>query len=58
MFFLSGFLDKSFVRHVNRFWNYAVKGCLGTCLLAVSVPVLCTLTSTLSTVMALTAPLW
>lgn len=53
-----GFLDKSFVRHLNRFWNYVVKGCLGTCLLAVSVPILCMLTSTLSTVMALTAPLW
>ncbi|CAC5419470.1 unnamed protein product [Mytilus coruscus] len=53
-----GFLGKSFARHFNRFWNYILKGGVGTFFVAVSMPVLCTVTSTLSVILAISAPLW
>ncbi|XP_076073157.1 uncharacterized protein LOC143044850 isoform X3 [Mytilus galloprovincialis] len=53
-----GFLGKSFARHFNRFWNYILKGGVGTFFVAVTMPVLCTVTSTLSMILSISAPLW
>lgn len=54
----TGFLGKSFTRHFNRFWNYGIKGALGSfVLVTVFVPV-CLTVSLLSLLAAFTAPLW
>ncbi|XP_045212309.2 uncharacterized protein LOC123563530 [Mercenaria mercenaria] len=53
-----GFLGKSFTRHLNRFWNYVVKGFFGSLMLVFTFPVLCIVTTTLSLTMAVTAPAW
>jgi len=51
-------LGKSLTRHLNRFWNYVMKGVFGSLLLILVFPVLCVVTSLLSCVLGLTAPLW
>ena len=54
----TGFLGKSFTRHVNRAWNYALKGALGSAaLVLVCVPV-CLFVSLGALLLAVTAPLW
>ncbi|CAI9722776.1 Hypothetical predicted protein [Octopus vulgaris] len=54
----AGFLGKSFTRHLNRFWNFVLKGGFGSFLLVLVFPLLCIVTSGLSVFMALTAPVW
>jgi hypothetical protein len=56
--FISGFLGKSFTRQVNRVWNYGCKGAMGSASLVLCFTPLCLLTSMLSIVAAVTAPLW
>ncbi|CAG0922066.1 unnamed protein product [Notodromas monacha] len=36
-----GFLGKTYARHLNRFWNYFLKGILGTVVLVLCFPLLC-----------------
>ncbi|XP_069125487.1 uncharacterized protein [Argopecten irradians] len=53
-----GFLGKSFTRHLNRFWNYVLKGACGTVILVLFFPACCVVASTASLTAAITAPLW
>ncbi|XP_013411124.1 uncharacterized protein LOC106174227 isoform X2 [Lingula anatina] len=53
-----GFLGKSFTRHLNRFWNYVLKGAIGTFGLCLFFPPLCLIVSLLSFVAGVTTPLW
>ncbi|KAI0224495.1 hypothetical protein LSAT2_024502 [Lamellibrachia satsuma] len=52
-----GFLGKSFSRHINRFWNYVMKGVCGSAALVLGLTPLCLTVSTLSLLAAITAPL-
>lgn len=45
-------------RHLNRLWNYGVKGLLGTLIILFVFPVVCIVTSVGSLLIALTAVLW
>lgn len=45
-------------RHLNRLWNYGVKGLLGTLIILFVFPVVCIVTSLGSLLIALTAFLW
>lgn len=45
-------------RHLNRLWNYGVKGLLGTLIILFVFPVVCIMASVGSLVIALTAVLW
>ncbi|KAK6165166.1 hypothetical protein SNE40_023610 [Patella caerulea] len=54
----TGFLGKSLSRHINRCWNYGIKGGLGSLLLVTVFPVISLTTSTLSLLLAVTCPLW
>lgn len=59
MFFsTAGFIGKGMTRHLNRIWNYFVKGFLGTCLILFIFPLLCISVSFTSFCFALAAPLW
>lgn len=53
-----GFFSKGVTRLLNRFWNYFVKGFLGTLVILFVFPLLCLVASSLSFCLALTAPLW
>ena len=55
---LSGFLGKAFTRHINRIWNYGLKGGVGSFLLVTIFPLLCIFVSLFSLLAAITAPLW
>lgn len=54
----TGFLGKSLTRHLNRFWNFVLKGGFGSIILVLIFPLLCIFLSGLSLVTALTTPLW
>lgn len=54
----TGFLGRSFTRHFNRFWNYGIKGALGSFLLVTIFVPLCLLVSSVSLLAAFAAPLW
>ncbi|XP_067672611.1 uncharacterized protein [Haliotis asinina] len=54
----TGFLGKSFTRHINRIWNYVVKGAFGSLVLSVVFPVFCVVTSSVSLILSITSPLW
>ncbi|KAK3915173.1 Glycerol-3-phosphate acyltransferase 1, mitochondrial [Frankliniella fusca] len=54
----TGFIGKGFVRHVNRFWNYIIKGVMGTLAIGILFPALCLAVSFSSIAIALTAILW
>jgi hypothetical protein len=58
MILFSGFIGKGLTRHLNRLWNYIIKGFLGTLLIIFMFPLLCLLASTTSILFALTAPAW
>ena len=45
-------------RHLNRVWNYALKGVLGTLLLVLLFPAACLAVSLTSLVLAAAVPLW
>ena len=53
-----GFIGKGMTRHLNRIWNYFVKGFLGTTLILFIFPLLCFSVSFTSICFALTAPMW
>ncbi|XP_026671760.1 uncharacterized protein LOC108627846 isoform X2 [Ceratina calcarata] len=54
----TGFIGKGMTRHLNRLWNYGVKGLLGTLIILFVFPVVCIVTSLGSLLIALTAVLW
>ncbi|XP_046394390.1 uncharacterized protein LOC124162073 isoform X1 [Ischnura elegans] len=54
----TGFIGKGLTRHVNRIWNYMLKGLIGTLTIMVVFPILCLVTSIGSLVIALVAFLW
>ena len=56
--FIVGFLGKAFTRHINRFWNYVIKGAIGSFLLVTIFPLICILVCVLCLVAAVTAPMW
>ncbi|ESO83920.1 hypothetical protein LOTGIDRAFT_108137 [Lottia gigantea] len=54
----TGFLGKSLSRHINRFWNYVIKGSLGSLLIVLVFPTVALVSSLLSITLALTCPVW
>ncbi|XP_014217676.1 uncharacterized protein LOC106646149 isoform X2 [Copidosoma floridanum] len=54
----TGFIGKGMTRHMNRLWNYGVKGFLGTLCLLFVFPVVSLVISIASLFIALTAILW
>lgn len=54
----TGFIGKGFTRHMNRLWNYFIKGFLGTCIILFIFPIICVSVSLCSIVFAILAPLW
>ncbi|RUS83688.1 hypothetical protein EGW08_008536, partial [Elysia chlorotica] len=54
----TGFLGKSMTRHFNRLWNFVLKGALGSAITVLVMPVACVVTSSLSLLGAVLAPLW
>jgi len=45
-------------RHLNRVWNYVIKGILGTLAMLIIFPIICLSASFGSLMVALTGPLW
>lgn len=54
----TGFIGKGFTRHVNRLWNYLVKGLFGTLAIVLGFPLLCLTVTAVSLGIAFTAVLW
>lgn len=54
----TGFIGKGFTRHVNRVWNYLIKGLLGTTCIVIIFPLICLLVSICSLVITITAFAW
>ncbi|XP_064104875.1 uncharacterized protein LOC135214466 isoform X2 [Macrobrachium nipponense] len=54
----TGFIGKGVTRHMNRAWNYVMKGIVGTLLLTTVFPLTCLLVSMGSMAVAVVAPLW
>ncbi|XP_050538538.1 uncharacterized protein LOC126903976 isoform X2 [Daktulosphaira vitifoliae] len=54
----TGFIGKGMTRHINRFWNYLIKGIIGTLSMLILFPVICLLCSFGSLIIALLCPLW
>ncbi|XP_071521204.1 uncharacterized protein [Panulirus ornatus] len=54
----TGFIGKGVTRHMNRAWNYVMKGIVGTLLLTTVFPITCLLVSMGSMAIAIAAPLW
>ncbi|XP_012271893.1 uncharacterized protein LOC105695146 isoform X2 [Orussus abietinus] len=54
----TGFIGKGMTRHLNRWWNYGVKGLLGTIVILFVFPVVCILASLGSLLIAVTAFMW
>lgn len=54
----TGFIGKGLTRHLNRVWNYLIKGVLGTLVLTLLFPVACILTTVVCLLLALTAVIW
>lgn len=54
----TGFIGKGMTRHINRLWNYIVKGLLGTLGIILVFPVVCLLISCGSLAVTVTAIFW
>ncbi|XP_037773609.1 uncharacterized protein LOC119569602 [Penaeus monodon] len=54
----TGFIGKGVTRHMNRAWNYVMKGIVGTLLLTTVFPLTCLLVSMGSMAIAIAAPFW
>ncbi|KAK6642922.1 hypothetical protein RUM43_004424 [Polyplax serrata] len=54
----TGFIGKGMTRHLNRIWNYIIKGFFGTLAWTTLFPVLCIVISAISIVIALSSVLW
>lgn len=56
--FIAGFIGKGMTRHINRVYNYFIKGFLGTVALVFLFPIVCILASLICFLMALATPIW
>ncbi|KAL4132482.1 hypothetical protein QTP88_009622 [Uroleucon formosanum] len=54
----TGFIGKGMTRHLNRVWNYVIKGILGTLGMLIIFPIICLSASFGSLMVALTGPIW
>ncbi|XP_055636132.1 uncharacterized protein LOC129775415 isoform X2 [Toxorhynchites rutilus septentrionalis] len=54
----TGFVGKGMTRHLNRLYNYFIKGFLGSLLILILFPLLCISVSISSIAFAIAAPLW
>lgn len=54
----TGFIGKGMTRHLNRLYNYFIKGFLGSLLIMTLFPLLCISVSISSIAFAIAAPLW
>lgn len=54
----TGFIGKGITRNLNRVWNYGIKGFLGTVVIFILLPIVCIIITTVSLLLAVTAPLW
>ncbi|XP_055603337.1 uncharacterized protein LOC129751698 isoform X2 [Uranotaenia lowii] len=54
----TGFVGKGMTRHLNRLYNYFIKGFLGSFLILTLFPLLCISVSLCSIAFAIAAPLW
>ncbi|XP_050100782.1 uncharacterized protein LOC126581283 isoform X1 [Anopheles aquasalis] len=54
----TGFIGKGMTRHLNRLYNYFIKGFLGSLAILILFPLLCLAVSASSIALAITAPLW
>lgn len=54
----TGFIGKGFTRHVNRLWNYVIKGMLGTIGLIFFFPVVCITVSLCSLILTTLTFIW
>lgn len=54
----TGFIGKGFTRHLNRVWNYLIKGMFGTVGLVIVFPFVCIAVILGSLFISLTAVLW
>lgn len=54
----TGFIGKGFTRHLNRIWNYFIKGLFGTLALVVVFPVICVAVILTSLFVSVTAVAW
>ena len=54
----TGILGKRFSRLINYFWNYLIKGLIGSILIITVFPLLCILNIFLSIILSLTSPAW
>ncbi|XP_008551796.1 uncharacterized protein LOC103574176 isoform X1 [Microplitis demolitor] len=54
----TGFIGKGMTRHINRLWNYGVKGLMGTMGILFLFPIICIIASFSSLVIAISAFLW
>lgn len=57
-FSVTGFIGKGMTRHMNRIWNYLIKGFFGTLAWTVLFPIVCVVISTISIIFALCAIIW
>lgn len=54
----TGFIGKGFTRHLNRIWNYLIKGLFGTVGLVIVFPLVCVAVIAGSLFISLSAMLW
>ncbi|XP_057659864.1 uncharacterized protein LOC130896097 isoform X1 [Diorhabda carinulata] len=54
----TGFIGKGLTRHLNRIWNYFIKGLFGTLLIVLVFPVVCFLVTFASFFVAVTSVVW
>ncbi|CAF3352002.1 unnamed protein product [Rotaria socialis] len=53
-----GFLGKNMQRLFNRFWNYIIKGALGTVAVCTVYPLACSIIPTFSFILGVLSPIW
>lgn len=58
LFLNLGFIGKGMTRHLNRVWNYFIKGFLGTLLILFVFPIVCISISFASIFLAIASPIW
>lgn len=58
LYICTGFIGKGLTRHINRVWNYVIKGTFGTICILLLFPITCLLVAILSLLAAATAFIW
>jgi hypothetical protein len=53
-----GFLGKNVQRLFNKFWNYVVKGFVGTLAICIVYPTVCLVVPTGSFILGVLSPIW